>query len=401
MGMTTTTAHHVPSLDGLLAFAVVAVVATHAEIRLSVGGGLGVDVFFVLSGFLITRILIAEWHRDGSIGLRGFYVRRLLRLYPALILMLLLALPFLHLLNTGNNPVAHPSDWLTSALAAATYTTDLFAYAGSDIGGMFGHTWSLALEEQFYLLWPWLLVLVLRRGWSDRRISCLAAALVIGSLIDLVLEFHATPVDRGTPVYFAPQVRGGALLLGCAVACMPHQRLTARTGRILATTSGLILCATMLAAPHSTGGSHQRLYFFLAMPACWVATGALLAGLVASRETGVVARLLSARPLRLVGVISYGVYLFHLPVLHVVQHEAQQHYPHVARRYIALITLIISLTLAGLSYLLVERRFLSLKDRLAPRRFSAGDAVRDVHLEQPGRLAPAVEAGSESSGRQH
>src|SRR4051812_44258785 len=140
-------AKRLATLDGLRAFAVILVIATHSIADLPIGG-VGVLLFFVLSGYLITTLLIRERDATGRIALRLFYLRRAIRLYPALIVMLVVTVAL------GAS--------VGSALMAATYTTNLFNSLG--IGNSpYGHTWSLAIEEQFYLLWPFLLPMVLRR----------------------------------------------------------------------------------------------------------------------------------------------------------------------------------------------------------------------------------------------
>ena len=193
------------SLDGIRAFAVLAVMADHTGLGFARAGYLGVDVFFVLSGYLITTILLDEQDRTGSISLRRFYGRRALRLYPALVLTCLLAL----ILTPGRVPGA-------SILVALTYLQDIaISTGGWHTGFGLWHTWSLAIEEQFYLLWPLAVILGARLG---RRFLIWVAALGAGYGV-VALWVWFTPTSSPTsPVYFRPDARAGAILLGCLLA---------------------------------------------------------------------------------------------------------------------------------------------------------------------------------------
>lgn len=353
----------VVAFDGIRGLAILAVMGAHAQIRGTQGGSLGVDMFFVLSGFLITGILVAERDHRATVSLRNFYVRRVLRLYPALLLVVLLSLLVLPQLGTPGEPAPRLTDWGHSALVALTYTTNIVGYLGSSWGGLFGHTWSLALEEQFYLLWPPVLVFGLYRGWSRNRLAAIALAGFALSTLALIVQFHPSAEFQGPHVYGAPQARAGALLLGCAIALMPYHRLSKRTATRLAGVGLILLAGVLLTAPENTGGPHQRWYYYASLPACWVVTAVLIGGLAAAPGAGLAARALSLGPLRGIGTISYGTYLVHIPVLHVLLH----HSAGLERRYLALLMIVVSLAAATISYVLVERRFLRLKERLAPR----------------------------------
>src|SRR5262249_40120198 len=165
-----------PSLDGVRAFAVLVVMAWHADIRLFRGGNVGVDVFFVLSGFLITTLLIEEWNRSFQINLKYFYARRALRLLPAL-LGLLIFLEAVALIRL------HGSYFWTvqkSIVAALFYCANWMRVADNASMGPIPHTWSLSVEEQFYFLWPPILLLLLPRVRKNHIIILL---LLIISLV--------------------------------------------------------------------------------------------------------------------------------------------------------------------------------------------------------------------------
>src|SRR3954447_21056005 len=137
----------VGALDGIRGLAVLGVFGAHSGYPIVKQGWIGVDMFFVLSGFLITTLLVAEWDRTGSISLRRFYMRRILRLYPALIAAIAIAAPLSLWLGES------PTDYLGHAGVSAAYLQDLAAGL-FDSHGPINHTWTLAVEEQFYILWP-------------------------------------------------------------------------------------------------------------------------------------------------------------------------------------------------------------------------------------------------------
>jgi peptidoglycan/LPS O-acetylase OafA/YrhL len=147
----------IDSLDGLRALAVLLVFVGHVDQRGLPGGYVGVEVFFVISGYLITALLLHEQRRTGAISLRHFYVRRMLRLWPALLLFVVVVAPISALDHIGE-PAA-------DGTAALLYLTDFWANA-SEHFSLLLHTWSLAVEEQFYLVWPAVLVFALKRGWG-------------------------------------------------------------------------------------------------------------------------------------------------------------------------------------------------------------------------------------------
>jgi peptidoglycan/LPS O-acetylase OafA/YrhL len=148
-------------LDGIRCFAVLAVFMAHSGYHGFSFGALGVTVFFVLSGYLITTLLTNEWRRDGRFSFGRFYARRVLRLYPALIVLLVVGALFYRDLGDGGTFAGY----LRAAAAAGLYFQDfVWGLTGSAHGG-FGNTWSLAVEEQFYIVWPLVLVGLLGLGW--------------------------------------------------------------------------------------------------------------------------------------------------------------------------------------------------------------------------------------------
>src|SRR5215212_7179064 len=246
---------HRRSLDGVRGVAVLAVLAVHTNHlggkSLLHGGSLGVDIFFVLSGFLITGLLIEEWSRSGTISLLDFYRRRALRLVPALALMLLALSCFARLALSPREA----EQTLRAIPLAFLYMTDFaISLDGRAALGALRHTWSLAVEEQFYLLWPPLLLAALRARMSGRAIALLTLALAL-----LVSLHRSTLWHGGAPVtrtYYGIDTRADALLLGCVAAMALYWDLTAPISRGVAAAAAAGLALLLLCTNFATPAMH-------------------------------------------------------------------------------------------------------------------------------------------------
>src|SRR5438132_5842628 len=209
---------YVAGLDGIRAIAVLAVIAYHLNLRGARGGMLGVGVFFTLSGYLITDLLLGHWERHMSLGLRNFWLRRARRLLPALFLMLAAVSVWVSLFDASQL-----ADVRKQVLAAGLYFSNWWTIA--EHGSYFAHfamplpldhLWSLAIEEQFYLVWPWLLMLGI---WTLRRHSALALVTLTaaaGSAVAMGLLYH--PGYDPTRIYEGTDTRAFGLLVGAALA---------------------------------------------------------------------------------------------------------------------------------------------------------------------------------------
>ena len=209
-----------PDIEGLRAIAVGLVLLDHAGWKLARGGYIGVDVFFVLSGFLITGILFRELERSGTISLRAFYARRARRLLPAgtLVLLVTVITSYLWIGGTRADRIAVDAQWTAVFLANFRFISQGTDYLNSTLPpSPVQHYWSLAVEEQFYLVWPLLLmgVATVRRGKSLRAFC--VAALAVVTLGSLALSIIQTP-SNGTVAYFSPFTRAWELGLGGLVA---------------------------------------------------------------------------------------------------------------------------------------------------------------------------------------
>jgi peptidoglycan/LPS O-acetylase OafA/YrhL len=290
-------------VEGLRALAIAIVLLAHAGLPMAAGGYVGVDVFFVISGFLITRLLVGERDRTGSVSLTRFYARRVRRLMPqaltAIVVVAVVARLVLSpleadaVLGDVTAAGAYAMNWHLSA-----QSVDYFASGAAD--GPLDHFWSLAVEEQFYLVWP-LLLLVLGRRWVAPALAAICAA----SLVYAVQWVGASPEQA----YFSTGARAWELALGGLLALLLAER---RLGRGPAGAAGWAgLAAIGYATLAFDAGTAMP-----ALPALLPALGA--AALVAAGTSAVPAaptRLLSLRPVRFVGRVSYAWYVWHWPVL--------------------------------------------------------------------------------------
>ncbi|CAN5677774.1 acyltransferase family protein [soil metagenome] len=304
---------HVPALDGLRGAAVVAVVAFHAG-HLT-GGYLGVDLFFVLSGYLITSLLLVERSATGRISVRDFYARRFRRLLPALLVVLAVVGVVAHweVLPTARDELR------TAGLATLGYVANwnaIFSGAGywerTALPSWLEHTWSLAIEEQFYVVWPLVVILVLRRGGEVRRLRRLALGGALASGLAMVAWSWAGGDQQR--LYLGTDTRAAALLLGCWAACRqqlaPVEDGTSERRALGWASIGSV--AVLAAAWILLDGTSDLLYRG-GLLACGVAATVVILD-VTSPGPSVVGRVFSVAPLRALGAISYGLYLWHWPV---------------------------------------------------------------------------------------
>jgi peptidoglycan/LPS O-acetylase OafA/YrhL len=365
-------------LDGLRGVAILVVMALH--LRVFPGGSLGVDIFFVLSGFLITSMLVEEYQRRaGTISLKQFYLRRLLRLAPALAVLLILFA--IHTLIC-DPPEVWNGHW-RELLAVACYASNLSHWTGINVGNL-GYTWSLSLEEQFYLLWPGLLYVMLRR-LSRRQVLLIVCAGIIASAALRAFLFNqhrlldTEPVDRMW-LYAALDTRADALLTGCLAGLLASWNLLPSTRRYLrgitiaagVGTAFIVYC--LLTFDLASTQNYNGVFTLVAL-----SVGVIILRLLAA-PVGFAGRILESTPLVGVGRISYGLYLYHIPVFLWIEFHVQAWMP-------IKIVLGVSATFAAalLSYYLIERPFLRLKDRLHASAKPAVSAERTA--KPPARAA--------------
>jgi len=340
------------------AFAVLAVMAFHGGLPFLPAGFLGVDTFFVLSGFLITSLLVSEWRATGTVRLRAFWARRARRLLPALLLVVL----FVALWSDMVAPKGTYPDLRADALSALFYAANWhFIAAGGNYFVQTGpaspltHTWSLAIEEQFYLLWPLIVLGVLRLTKDLRVLLGVAVAGAAASAVEMAVLFRSgTDLTR---LYYGTDTHAQCLLVGAAVAlgwALAGQRRA--QGSALPATAGRILGAIGAAGAVGTAALWWRTSYtsaFLWEGGFVLAALATAAVVLTAAVAGgsAVSRVLSWSPLRFLGRISYGLYLWHFPLFQWVDAERTglRGYPLFGAR------LGVTVVVATASFYLVER----------------------------------------------
>jgi peptidoglycan/LPS O-acetylase OafA/YrhL len=337
---------HVRPLDGLRAIAVLLVLGFHAGLPGFHGARAGVDVFFVLSGFLITSLLLDEHRRTGAIRLGAFYMRRALRLYPALVVAVAGALT-LALLKM---PVfgADASTFLNTLRGtplALFYTTNIGRATGWSPGGFLGHTWSLAIEEQFYLVWPVVVILILRRRGPTRLGWIALACAITSAALRALLGGAGFSAEM---LYNATFSHVDGIFAGCAFAVLWSERpdLVRRVAR-----PSLTAAAFAVAGAVMVSGQRMNAAGYLLVV---VATLIVLAGVV-SRPASRLSAALSRPGVVAIGRRSYGIYLYHWPIFLFLGIDT--------RPYMLALGFGLSFGAAWVSFAVVEGPFLAMKRR--------------------------------------
>ncbi len=312
------------ALDGLRAIAVLAVMLFHAQWPGARGGFLGVDVFFVLSGFLITTQLGLELRTRGHIALGAFFMRRLVRLQPALWL-LLLAYSTCAILTDWLPPTVAQRWGQDSAIVALAWAHWARAWHWNAVDYL-GHSWSLGIEEQFYLLWALLLALVAGRHTSARRMAlgCATAALASAGWMLWLHHEGASP----SRLYNGLDTRAMALLTGCTLAWTLLQRSTTAPppttrARPLYGALAWILLALLLAAMHGAQWQQPAMFRYGYLLAALGSAG-LVFCLLQPPGQGLT-RWLAQPWLVRIGHWSYGLYLWHYPLFRLAQYHGERH----------------------------------------------------------------------------
>ena len=366
-----------PDIDGLRAVAVVSVVAFHIGAGHLMGGFVGVDVFFVISGYLISAIIFSEI--SGSrFSVLGFYERRVRRIFPALFGMLIVFTAVAIVLLLPTELVDYAKSLLASVLSCSNfYFWRHSGYFDLPESNPLLHTWSLAVEEQFYILFP--LCLVIIRRFFPLRLRFAVVVLFFASLLSSIVLVHSDPVNA----FYMPYTRAWELLLGTMISQGIFPRLHSSILRNLATLAGMGLIL------YSTFYYTARTPFpgFAALPPC---IGSAL--IIGAGEYGrsLIGKLLSWRPVVFVGLISYSLYLWHWPVivLHsmgfsislndVLPHRFAAMIP--AFRFDMWMEIVVSFVLAILSWRYIERPFRSRPLRVSRRPLFAMSATVMVFL---------------------
>ncbi len=339
-----------PPLDGLRGIAILSVMLFHADAPFLKGGFLGVDLFFVLSGFLITSLLVAEFDAHGTITLKDFYIRRILRLIPALMLLLLVFCLLSFLLLTSEKANRNYVDALIS-LAYVSNWARAFSMHPPDY---LGHTWSLSIEEQFYILWPIVLLFLLRV--STRRFYIVLIAIATASISWLLrvslLESGAT-LER---LYNGLDTRADALMAGCAVGtALMSGLLTRKKNRknlllnLTALVSFGVLCVFLILGDWQAPFLYQFGFIIIEL-----LTVILIVDVLTNPES-IMRKFLEIKGLVWVGSISYGLYLWHYPIFRLLFDF------NYSWSTVFIIGFPMTFAVAAASYYLMEKPILKLK----------------------------------------
>ena len=349
---------YLPSIDSLRALAVLAVIIYHVDVNYLPGGFLGVDLFFVLSGYLISSLIIKEYRKTGSLNLYNFYIRRARRLLPAVYFMITVGLVVMVLFNEVLLRKSH-----LDAIFGYIYSSNWwYIFHKLDYFDSFGaqspfkHLWSLAIEEQFYMIFPLLFLLVNRREKSkdgtyklNKNFLYVVLGLILVSLIVHILLFDINNISR---IYFGTDTRAFSLLVGVVGAILyPMERLHAKVTpqqNMIYSVVSLVSIATLITVMIYTSEYNTLLYrggFLL------VAILGLIVIISSGKQHTLMSRLLSFKPVVFIGKISYSLYLWHFPVLVLTTPVSEIGNPNII---FVILRVILTFILATASYVFVE-----------------------------------------------
>lgn len=343
---------YMAGLDGLRAVAVIGVIFYHLNLSFLPGGFLGVGVFFVLSGYLITNLISAEWERNKKVDFENFMIRRARRLFPALLIMVVLVMCYVTIF-LGNRLQSIKGDAISSILYYNNWYlifrhVSYFAKFGPP--SPFGHMWSLSVEGQFYMIWPILLILAFRYIKKNNLLFLLTLGLSLASVVTMALLYK--PGMDPSRVYYGTDTRAFALLIGSALALIwPSRKLKMdikRINRIFLESIGIIGLITIIIMFFVINEYDPFLYqggmFILS-----IATALLIASL--AHPSTWLGKALGCKPLKWLGARSYGIYLWHFPIIALTNPLVNTNGINIWR---AIMQITASILLAAISWKYVE-----------------------------------------------
>ena len=349
---------YLPSIDSLRALAVLAVIIYHVDVNYLPGGFLGVDLFFVLSGYLISSLIIKEFRKTGTVNLYNFYIRRARRLLPAVYFMITVGLVVMVLFNEVLLRKSH-----LDAIFGYIYSSNWwYIFHKLDYFDSFGaqspfkHLWSLAIEEQFYMIFPLLFLLVNGKKKSkdgtyklNKNFLYVIVGLILVSLIAHILLFDINNISR---IYFGTDTRAFSLLVGVVGAILYpmerlHSKVTPQQNMIYSVVS-LVSIATLITVMIYTSEYNALLYrggFLL------VAILGLIVIISSGKQHTLMSKLLSFKPIVFIGKISYSLYLWHFPILVLTTPVSEIGNPNI---FFVILRIVLTFAIAIVSYVFVE-----------------------------------------------
>ncbi|GGN93903.1 acyltransferase family protein [Saccharibacillus kuerlensis] len=345
---------YMPGLDGLRALAVLAVIAYHLHTQWAPGGLLGVTMFFVLSGYLITDILLAQWDRTGKFDMKDFWIRRAKRLLPAMLVVVLVTVLWSILVDRSRLPAM-----LGDVPAALLYYSNWWSIFHEvsyfqSFGPLspLGHLWSLAVEEQFYIFWPVLLGIGLILAQKNRgKLAIVLAGLALASALAMAIMYR--PGEDPSRVYYGTDTRLFSLLIGAALAVVwPSRKLKTNISKSATKTLDITatICLIVIAILIFKSNDYGTFLYRGGMVLLSLATTILVAAL--AHPACRLGRVLGAKPLRWIGSRSYGLYLWHYPVIVLTTPLVNTGGPNMVR---ILLQLFATFLFAELSYRYIEQ----------------------------------------------
>ncbi|WP_353947781.1 acyltransferase family protein [Sporolactobacillus sp. Y61] len=348
---------YMPGLDGLRAIAVFAVIFYHFGFPWASGGLLGVSIFFVLSGYLITDILLNEWEKNGRISLKTFWLRRARRLLPALFFVLFVL--FIWLILFRPDLIAH---FRKDAVAAIFYVSNWWyifynvSYFDSFSNpSLLTHFWSLAVEEQFYLIWPLFLIIVLKFKKIRRHLFVITVFMALFSAV--LMAFLYQPGTDPSRIYYGTDTRAFSILIGSALAMVWSGRKLTDSGRkwpIRFLDLAGVLAFILILILMMTSNEYDRFIYQGGMFLLSLASAAVIAA--CAHPSTWLGKFLGMKPLRWIGIRSYGMYLWQFPIIMLSMNNFDSGMPRFARFFVETALVIIVSTL---SLQLIENPFRS------------------------------------------
>lgn len=362
---------YIPGLDGLRALAVLSVIAYHLKFNWASGGLLGVTIFFVLSGYLITNLLLIEWEQTRRIDLKNFWIRRARRLLPSMLTMLLIVTAWITLFDQ-----AFLGKLKDDFLAALLYVSnwwyifhDVSYFESMGVPSVLTHFWSLAIEEQFYVIWPLFIFLAL--SVKLKRKPLVIITMIIATASALAMGIMYEPGTDPSRVYYGTDTRAFSLLIGAILAFLwPSHKLSTKVPKQLRLSMdliGIISLITLLFMIH-TSNQYSGFLYLGGMFFASILTALLVAVIV--HPSSALSKWLSIKPLRWIGVRSYGIYLWHYPIILLTNPLVDTEGPSITR---IIFQLTLTFVIAGLSYKYIENPIRQGWIKRFIKRFSSGE----------------------------